>query len=96
MKRSLYSRQMSMPLLSEMCLNHFVIDKVELHNRDIVNKTYVDYKIRLVDHLISDHGDRMSMANSVEVRYPFWIRISLNSLLKCHDLKLKDFTENIF
>jgi asparagine synthase (glutamine-hydrolysing) len=23
------------------------------------------------DHLISDHGDRMSMANSVEARYPF-------------------------
>ncbi|MGL1886700.1 MAG: asparagine synthase (glutamine-hydrolyzing) [Reichenbachiella sp.] len=40
--------------------------KAALHQR-----SYLDFKLRLVDHLVSDHGDRMGMANTVEVRYPF-------------------------
>ena len=27
--------------------------------------------MRLADHLLSDHGDRMALANSIEARYPF-------------------------
>jgi asparagine synthase (glutamine-hydrolysing) len=27
--------------------------------------------LRLTDHLLADHGDRMALAHSVEVRYPF-------------------------
>ena len=34
-------------------------------------RSYLDLKLRAADHLISDHGDRMLMANSVEGRYPF-------------------------
>jgi asparagine synthase (glutamine-hydrolysing) len=34
-------------------------------------RAYLDVKLRLSDHLLSDHGDRMSMAASVEARYPF-------------------------
>ncbi len=40
--------------------------KAAMHQR-----SYLDFKLRLVDHLVSDHGDRMGMANTVEVRYPF-------------------------
>jgi asparagine synthase (glutamine-hydrolysing) len=34
-------------------------------------RSYLDFKLRLSEHLLSEHGDRMVMANSVEGRYPF-------------------------
>ncbi|MBU0485477.1 MAG: asparagine synthase (glutamine-hydrolyzing) [Proteobacteria bacterium] len=34
-------------------------------------RSYADFKLRLADHLLADHGDRVSLANSVEARYPF-------------------------
>jgi len=43
-----------------------MIGRHPLHKR-----SYVDFKLRLSDHLLSDHGDRVSLANSVEARYPF-------------------------
>ena len=50
----------------------YFVDRYSVQNRNTLNKrAYIDYKIRLVDHLVSDHGDRMTLANSVEVRYPF-------------------------
>ncbi|MFB6456954.1 asparagine synthase (glutamine-hydrolyzing) [Chitinophaga sp. Hz27] len=71
-KRKIYSPDIAAVYDDINCLNHFVIDKSRIANRDTLNKrAYIDYKLRLVDHLVSDHGDRMAMANSVEVRYPF-------------------------
>jgi len=53
-------------------LNQFVINKDRLINIDPVHKrSYIDLKLRLSDHLLGDHGDRMVLANSVEGRYPF-------------------------
>ena len=44
-------------------------------------RSYVDFKLRLADHLLADHGDRVAYAHSVEARYPFldpevidWVR----------------------
>ncbi|MBV6325609.1 asparagine synthase (glutamine-hydrolyzing) [Duganella violaceipulchra] len=37
----------------------------------IHQRSYVDFKLRLSDHLLADHGDRVSYANSIEARYPF-------------------------
>jgi asparagine synthase (glutamine-hydrolysing) len=34
-------------------------------------RSLLDCHLRLSDHLMSDHGDRMLMAHSVEGRYPF-------------------------
>ncbi|MBT3294598.1 MAG: asparagine synthase (glutamine-hydrolyzing) [Verrucomicrobia bacterium] len=34
-------------------------------------RSYLDCKLRLADHLLSDHGDRVAYAHSVEARYPF-------------------------
>lgn len=49
-----------------------LVDKNKLRNRHRLHKrSYVDFKLRLADHLLSDHGDRVSYANSVEARYPF-------------------------
>jgi asparagine synthase (glutamine-hydrolysing) len=77
------------------CLNHQLIDKSKIRNRDLLQKrSYVDYKIRLVDHLVSDHGDRMALANSVEVRYPFLDKnIAEFAAELPSELKLNDFSE---
>jgi len=49
-----------------------LVDVSKLDGRHPVHKrSYADFKLRLSDHLLSDHGDRVSLANSVEARYPF-------------------------
>ncbi|GII76224.1 asparagine synthetase B [Sphaerisporangium rufum] len=54
------------------CLRHPLVDKERLAGRNRLNqRSYLDFKLRLSDHLLSDHGDRMALANSVEARYPF-------------------------
>ena len=34
-------------------------------------RSYIDYKLRLSDHLLGEHGDRMFFSHSVEGRHPF-------------------------
>jgi len=34
-------------------------------------RSYIDWKIRLSDHLLGEHGDRMFFSHSVEGRHPF-------------------------
>ena len=49
-----------------------VVDKSKLAGRNSFHKrSYLDFKLRLSDHLVADHGDRVGYANSVEIRYPF-------------------------
>jgi len=94
-KMEIYSSAVSDVYPEICCLNHFVIDKSKIANRSIVNKrAYIDYKLRLVDHLVSDHGDKMAMANSVEARYPFLDKnlIEYSTQVPC-ELKLNGFTE---
>jgi asparagine synthase (glutamine-hydrolysing) len=43
-----------------------VVGRAPSHQR-----SYLDVKLRLADHLLSDHADRVAFANSVEGRYPF-------------------------
>jgi asparagine synthase (glutamine-hydrolysing) len=71
-KRALYS-----PIADELfpeydSLNHSLVNREMLRDRHFTHqRSYLDFKLRLSDHLISDHGDRMALANSVEARYPF-------------------------
>ncbi len=58
--------------------NHFnsvqegLVNKSKLLLRDSVHKrSYIDFKLRISDHLVADHGDRVGYANSIEARYPF-------------------------
>jgi len=77
------------------CLNLPLVDKQRLKGRHFVHqRSYLDFKLRLADHLISDHGDRMALAHSVEGRYPF-LDIELVEFSKCipPELKLNQFTE---
>jgi asparagine synthase (glutamine-hydrolysing) len=54
------------------CLQRPLIDKARLRGRHPVHqRSYLDLKLRLGDHLLGDHGDRMMLMNSVEGRYPF-------------------------
>lgn len=49
-----------------------LIDRNKIRNRHPLHqRSYVDFKLRIADHLVADHGDRMAYANSVEARYPF-------------------------
>jgi asparagine synthase (glutamine-hydrolysing) len=94
-KKNLYADDVRASFNEINCLNHPVINKDRLRKRDTLNKrAYIDYKIRLVDHLVSDHGDRMAMANSVEVRYPFLDKdlVEFSTQIPS-ELKLKGFTE---
>ncbi len=71
-KSALYSEGVQSQLSQFDCLQFEVVNNDKLKDRHIVHqRSYLDFKLRLSDHLLSDHGDRMAMANSVEVRYPF-------------------------
>lgn len=77
------------------CLNFELVNKEKLQGRDFIHqRSYLDFKLRLSDHLISDHGDRMALANSIEARYPFLDigLINFSRQIPPH-LKLNQFTE---
>jgi len=51
---------------------HPLIDLGKVRNRDPLHRrSYIDFKLRLADHLLADHGDRVAYASSIEARYPF-------------------------
>lgn len=77
------------------CLEYGLVNTARLRDRHVIHqRSYLDFKLRLSDHLISDHGDRMALANSVEARYPF-LDINLVEFSKeiPPHLKLNGFTE---
>lgn len=94
-KQTLYSAGVNDLYREFDCLNHSLINKERLRGRHPVHqRSYLDFKLRLSDHLISDHGDRMSLANSVEGRYPFLdIDLVEFSTRIPPDLKLHNYIE---
>jgi asparagine synthase (glutamine-hydrolysing) len=71
-KQTLYSARVNELYPEFDCLKHGLINKERLRGRHPLHqRSYLDFRLRLSDHLISDHGDRMTLANSVEGRYPF-------------------------
>jgi asparagine synthase (glutamine-hydrolysing) len=57
-------------------------------------RSYLDVKLRLADHLLGDHGDRMTMASSVEGRYPFLDpEVVAAAVAIAPGWKLRDFEE---
>jgi asparagine synthase (glutamine-hydrolysing) len=94
-KQALYAEDVSARLHEFECSNFPVINKSRLRGRHILHKrSYLDFKLRLGHHLIADHGDRMTMANSIEARYPF---LDIDLVEFCTqippELKLHGFTE---
>jgi asparagine synthase (glutamine-hydrolysing) len=94
-KTALYSEKLVEIFDQFDCLNFEVVNKERLKDRHFIHqRSYLDCKLRMSDHLISDHGDRMSLANSVEARYPF-LDIDLVRFAQTipPKLKLNGFTE---
>lgn len=94
-RAALYSSTLNAAFDEFDCLNFALVDKRRLKGRHFVHqRSYLDFKLRLSDHLISDHGDRMALAHSVEGRYPFLdIELVEFSRLIPPELKLNQFTE---
>jgi asparagine synthase (glutamine-hydrolysing) len=94
-KTALYSSGLNEQFSEFDCLNFGLVNKERLKDRHYIHqRSYLDFKLRLSDHLISDHGDRMALANSVEARYPF-LDLNLVEFAKniSPDLKLNKFSE---
>jgi asparagine synthase (glutamine-hydrolysing) len=94
-KEALYARQLVECLEDFDCLGFELVNKERLKRRHFIHqRSYLDFKLRLSDHLISDHGDRMALANSVEARYPFLdIELIEFARLVPPDLKLNQSTD---
>lgn len=72
-----------------------VIDTRRLKNiHPLHQRSYLDMKLRLGDHLVGDHGDRMLLANGVEGRFPFLdVEIAELACRMPPDLKLHGYEE---
>ncbi|HEV2147849.1 MAG TPA: asparagine synthase (glutamine-hydrolyzing) [Longimicrobiaceae bacterium] len=71
-KSALYSDGLNESFHEFECANHELVNHDRLRGRHYIHqRSYLDFKLRLSDHLVADHGDRMALANSVEARYPF-------------------------
>jgi asparagine synthase (glutamine-hydrolysing) len=94
-RRALYSPQLAARQDSFSCLDQPLVDITQMTGRHILHqRSYLDFKLRLADHLLGDHGDRVALANSVETRYPY---LDLD-VIDCAraippDLTLRDFEE---
>lgn len=94
-KKSLFSKDLFASFDDMNSLNHPVIDTNKLKGLHMMNKrSYIDFKIRMIDHLLSDFGDRMALANSIEVRYPFLDKdlVEFSTTIPA-DLKLNELNE---
>ncbi len=95
-KKELYSGNINRVFDEQVdSLNREIVNIDRLQGRDVIHKrSYLDYKLRLVSHLIADHGDRMAYANSVEGRYPFLDKDLVDFVVTIPPtLKLKEFQE---
>jgi asparagine synthase (glutamine-hydrolysing) len=94
-REALYSDRVLQQFQDFNSVREGIIDKSKLLGRHPVHRrSYIDLKLRLASHLISDHGDRAAFANSVEARYPF-LDINLMRFVReiPPDLKLNGLTE---
>lgn len=91
----LYSHEVNDRFQQFHCLNQELVRKDRLIGRHILHqRSYLDFKLRLTDHLLADHGDRMALANSVEARYPFLDKDLVEFARTIPpDLKLRGWTE---
>jgi asparagine synthase (glutamine-hydrolysing) len=71
-RKSLYSEKLVSMFNRFDSVREGIINKKMTANRHVLHvRSYLDFKLRLSDHLVADHGDRVSYANSIEARYPF-------------------------
>jgi len=95
LKAGIYSERVLEQFDTFDCFRSLPINRNYLDGRHYVHKrSYLDLKLRLADHLLGDHGDRMSMANSVEARHPFLdVEVANFAAQVPPDLKLRGLEE---
>lgn len=93
--RELYSDQVNAVYEQMSCYNHPIINHERIKDVHVFHKrSYIDFKLRMSDHLLADHGDRMAFAHSVEARYPFLDPGVIEfARMAPPDIKLKNYTE---
>ena len=94
-RAALYAADLAADLEAFDCASFPLVNHQRLRGRHPIHqRSYLDLKLRLADHLLADHGDRMALANSVEGRYPF-LDVGVVDLVReiPPDLKVKDFVE---
>ena len=94
-RQAIYSDQVNASFYDFNALDTLQLDRSKIRNRDSFHqRSYIDFRLRLADHLISDHCDRVAYANSVEGRYPFLDKNLIEYVAQIPaDIKLKDLTE---
>ena len=81
-----YSKEIMERLPDFSALNESPIDvKMVEGLSDQKRRSYIDYKLRLQDHLLTEHGDRMFAAHGIEGRHPFLDMDVLNFVAKMPD-----------
>lgn len=94
-RERLYSADLRRSLATGSALHSRLLDPKLLENRHPVHqRSCLDVTLRLADHLLTEHGDRMLLFNSVEGRYPFLDQdvVKLATGIPV-DLKLRGFDE---
>ncbi|MBQ4381476.1 MAG: asparagine synthase (glutamine-hydrolyzing) [Oscillospiraceae bacterium] len=67
-----YSEAVRSEIGSFSAIDHSPIDVSKVRGLSSQKRrSYIDYKLRLSDHLLGEHGDRMFFSHSVEGRHPF-------------------------
>ena len=89
MKCGLYAAAARERFPSFSAVRNLTFDKSKIRGRHVLHKrSYIDLKLRLSDHLISDHCDRVAYHYSVEGRYPF-LDIDLMEFIRTIPPRLK-------
>jgi asparagine synthase (glutamine-hydrolysing) len=71
-RRELYSEDLADRFDDFTVTSQRLVDSDRLRGRHPLHqRSYLDFHLRLADHLLGDHGDRMALANGVELRFPF-------------------------
>ncbi|WP_133819576.1 asparagine synthase (glutamine-hydrolyzing) [Tahibacter aquaticus] len=71
-KSGLYSADVAARLADFDATREPAVDHARMIGRNRLHqRSYADFKLRMADHLLADHGDRVAYAHSVEARYPF-------------------------
>jgi asparagine synthase (glutamine-hydrolysing) len=74
-RRDLYSDDLALSFDEFAVTSQRLVDADRLIGRHPLHqRSYLDFHLRLADHLLGDHGDRMALANAVELRFPFLAR----------------------
>ena len=94
-KSLLYSQAVRTMLPEHDSCEKLAINKDRIRGRHPIHqRSYLDLKLRLADHLLGDHGDRMNMANAVEGRHPFLDLELMKFVVQLPpELKLNGFNE---